>query len=431
MGLKLNVKIVLCWAIFFVLTYFESYDIGGISFASVWKIPFIAYWIYYTYVHYSGQSRKIGLVVSGGVFCLLTLVHSNMFTSIIPEVTDFTKYIIVPTLFFFLIRKYKDTPYDIVKGLYWLSVFLIWTNIPYLFGFIKPKVQKDYTVSFGESMADNAGFSGPYMTIHAQSVLMASALIFIAFLMYNYPRKFRVSSPFLWVTIGIGLYCLYLSFARTGWLLFGVGMFFVFVKTISFKRVMKSLPFLFMAVLALGYLYLNNDSFRHRLLDQREYSTGNTSDDIGSGRLLMSSVALKNWWESTPFEVFKGYGLEKGRDKMEQKIGLRLFAHNGLVDILQRSGLIGLTLFILFLYSCYKLIKGTRGKYQSLSKGFFWGWLLVGCTQEFTMVYLNVFLASVLAANYCFNRAYAVQRKMAGHARMDLKRTPVAAVGSY
>src|SRR5690606_37176016 len=133
------------------------------------KIPFILYGVYYTYLLNRNKYGRFSFISIAGIFCFLMLFHSKMGNSLMPEITDSLKYIIIPISFFYLINVYRNKSIQIIKILFWLSIFLIWTNVPYLLKIISPKVQKDYSIAFGDDMLDSAGFSGPYMTIHSQA----------------------------------------------------------------------------------------------------------------------------------------------------------------------------------------------------------------------------------------------------------------------
>lgn len=404
MPYKLNIKIFFWFVLFFTVTFLEAYNIAGLSVASIWKIPFILYCTFYTISNISSVKKEIGFVNVYLLFCLLFLFHSNMINSITPEFIDVTKLIAFVSIFYYVIRRLNKIKI-VVKFLFWASVMLILTNIPYLLGIIKAKVQKDYTISYGESMEANAGFSGPYLTIHSQAIFMAGALLFIIFLLKNFPKQFKIHNPLIIISLTVGLYCLYLSFARTGWIFFTVGLVFIFIQKINYRNLKRSLPFVFSGILFFAFLFLKNESFRRKLLDEREYSTGSRINDVGSGRLLMGKTALENWWESDLFSLIKGYGFQKGQEKMEEKLGARLFSHNGFIDILQRSGIVGLICFLIILVKLNRYINHTRNIFTPLARAFFWGWICVGLFQEFTIVYLNIYLALILALTYLADKS--------------------------
>src|SRR5690606_20446518 len=97
-------------------------------------------------------------------------------------------------------------------------------------------------------------------------------------------------------TLSIGLYCLYLSFARTGWLYFFIGIGIIFLDNFQWQRVRKTLPLILLSLIGILYLYNSNSSFKKRLIDDRQYSSGNSDFDIGSGRLIIVKTAFQNWW---------------------------------------------------------------------------------------------------------------------------------------
>lgn len=413
MQYKINFEIFVLFLIFFVITYYEDLNLSGMSFASLWKIPFIVYWIYYTYIFKRERLSDFPFVIIGGVFCLLLPLHVNFLNSAMPEITDALKYIIIPITFVFLIEHFKTRRKTILKFLFWLAVFMIWVNVPYLLGLIEPKAQRDYSFSFGEEMLDNAGFSGANMNIHTQAVYMSTALLFILFLIIKFPKHFKISNPFLITTNFIGLYSLYLSFARTGWVFFAIGIVVILFYGIRLAEFKKILPYAAVILISITALYISNDSFRKRLIDDREYTVENDKiNQIGSGRLMYAAVALDNWYNSeNVYTIFKGYGSDAGKDKMYDVIGNRIFAHNAYIEIIQRSGLIGIFLFLTYVIFIYKFIKTLKGPFSILIRAYFFGWLFVGLVQEFTFVYLNLFIASLMAYSYLYTKSkiYAKQ----------------------
>lgn len=396
MPYRITPKIIILFLLFFIITYFEDRYIGGISFAAIWKMPFVLYLVYYTYFRHIKESSRFLFVAIAGIFSLKFLIHTNSLNSIFPEINTDLKYIILPTLFFFMYREFRFQPQKVIKFLFWLSVFLIWCNVPYLLNVFQPKVQKDMTLVFGNDMMADAGFSGAFMTIHSQSIYMASACMFILFLIYRFPRKFSLRSPFLIMTLSIGMYCLFLSFARTGWALFSIGILSFLIRELKGSQIWRIVLLILILVISGAYLFQNSESFRMRLLDEQKFSTRNRIDEVGSGRLIFASTALANWWNSGFYSIMIGYGAEVGKEKMQKKTGMKIFAHNEYIEILQDSGLIGFILFIVFLYSLFIFIRKKRNIFSNLSFGFFVGWMVVGSVQTFSSVYLNVIMAGVI-----------------------------------
>ncbi len=400
MPYKITPKIVLLFILFFVLTYFEDKSIGGLSFAALWKAPIILYLIVYTYIFCLKESSKHLFILIGGLFSIKLLLHTNALNSLTPEIQTFLKYMIIPSVFFYLLRTYNKKPQVIVKLLFWLAFFLIWNNVPYLLKIVEPKVQMDYSIAFGEGMADDVGFSGAYLTIHNQAVYMAGANLFLIYMMFKFPTKFPVKSIGLILTLGIGLYSLYLSFARTGWLLFLIGLLIIVIKEFKRRQIGRIVMLFIISSLGIIFLFLNNESFRKRVLDERQYNAENQKAKIGSGRLIFAESAVLNWWESGFESHLIGYGADKGKEKMEKRIGMRIFAHNSYIEILQTSGIVGLFLFIFWVISLFKLNNKFFGEFSSLSIALLVGWLFVGSVQTFDFVYLNLFIAGVLAINF-------------------------------
>ena len=78
---------------------------------------------------------------------------------------------------------------------------------------------------------------------------------------------------------------------------------------------------------------------------------------MSSGRISIWKASIQIYSEASFVEQLIGMGIIEFKNKMFLYRGTRIFAHNGFINLLCIHGLIGLIIFILFLYNLYKDIK--------------------------------------------------------------------------
>jgi O-antigen ligase len=237
-------------------------------------------------------------------------------------------------------------------------VFIIVSCIPFLLGLIESYGEEYNLTDFG---VEEVGFCGLFHSSHSCAWVVTITL-FNLFYLFNISLSIR-KRYWIALLILIGFFVLYKTYVRTGYLMFFIGCLFFFKnKIVSVKKRLKYILWGIIFVV-LGYSYLSQDDvLMSRLTDSRVYNTDQTdAERLGSGRLLFISISI-DYWMQAPFMVqLFGYGQEMAIQNMEEKMGLKVFSHNGFVDAFVQNGLIGLLLLIVILISFKKQINKIKG----------------------------------------------------------------------
>lgn len=333
--------------IFFILFYIETITIGGVKIAIWWKLVLIGIIILYILSSKSTGLKKFilwGYLYSFKNFINLSSISS--FTYFTSASTEVIKSTFIPLFAYFFISLQEKKNLNLYKILLTISIYIIISTIPFLLGIIKP-LAKGYNLSlFG---LNAYGFVGIFQVAHAAAVTIAFAVIV---LIYEFEkitvRKFKIIYLCL---ILIGLWVEIHTYARTGFaVMFIAGSYLLFVNK-NIKYYFKiSIPLILLGLVAYTY-YQSSEVLQMRLEGTNEYlEKSNTKADLGSGRFNFQYHALENWSSSDFSVIFMGLGVEIAKDMMKEDVGLRIYSHNGFVDVLQFNGLIGIFLYGMFLF---------------------------------------------------------------------------------
>ncbi|MBL1421538.1 MAG: O-antigen ligase family protein [Alphaproteobacteria bacterium] len=279
------------------------------------------------------------------------------------------------------------------KNFKYLVIFLALSCLPFWLG-LEPLVMVKTLNSFG---FEAQRFVGLFQNIHNAAgglAVAAVSLLYLAKFETKKSVKYLLYICFFIATIGM-----LQTFVRTGLLMFVVGMLVINFAEMkrNFGRVLF-LSGLLVVVLWLGVF--NSDEYMARIFDTRTIAGFGDYRDIGSGRFLIWETNLRTIFSQDLWGVLIGLGIGLSGTIMYQEIGLEVFSHNGFVDALVQSGVIGLFLFILYLSSIFKYINRFRGnKYYTLSISYFCMYIafqLVQGSNQFLVMSLFSFLLILL-----------------------------------
>ncbi len=317
-----------------------------------------------------------------------------MSSSLIPDLSNSIKFAVIPIILWFTYTQYDGRKLILFELLCIFSIYLIWYNVPYLINIINPVNHKDYVELYGQESLGKFGFSGIYPNTHTSSVLMAGSSCIIIYKLFIDRGIGKFVRLIYWLTLFLGIYFLYLSYVRTGWIqLIAFLIYFSFSwLAINFR---KNIYRFFGGILILGVLvnYLGTSELIVRFTENRNSFNELSFDELGSGRGIIYKTALLNWANSDFVSILLGYGEEYGKEKMYEKIGMHVFAHNGFLEMLQSNGIIGLLILLTVLIYVRAILFKKTSEFQDFSKAFFLSWLVVGLFQEFTFVYFNLMFA--------------------------------------
>ncbi len=378
-------KYTLFFILFFLLFYLESYKVTNLlTFSQLWKIPLVLFMIGYI-IRNQTLIRPVFVKV-GYLLGIKNLFNPGLFINPFSNIIETIRFTNFPLLYDTINIYFKETE-KLERFIIRISQYFILSSIPFLLGMIESI--KD-PLEFGEEES----YIGIFQNAHGASIVSALAVLVIIF--YVNQGNFRgIWKLFNIALIILGLYCLYMSFVRTGYLMFIVGLIVIYFpnKFLS-KRTLRFLVIL--GILTGGFYFImeSNQSFKYRILDKNDKGDQKA---IGSGRLVLSRISLKYWSEGTVLEMIFGRGLDNVMDNIKEKTGRRLFTHNGFVDTLAVNGLIGLLLLLFFLFYLLISIFVNKGKKSyRLALAFYFGYISFQTTQGGAAFPMDLFIVSVL-----------------------------------
>jgi len=344
----MKIKYILIGILLFFIFYFEPIRIGPIKFALIWKIPLLLYLLIkikydvfstkistFSFLFYSKYLLTTGVLIYGYYFDGLWLALRGMS---------------IPLLFTFFLLP-EQSPKNLIKLLYFVVSFIILSTIPFHLHLIEP-ISRGYQL--GGYGVDAVGFVGLFQNPHGGSIIIAQALIILVFLIFN---KKRINI-YLIILLLIGVYTLYNTYVRTGYLVFIIGSIILIYYRFGLSMIYKLSPLIVLVYFIFTNLVLQDDVLIRRILQSNIYLNEESIDvdRISSGRLTLSLTNLENYAESHPFTHLLGMGFKYSTDLMYEKIKTRKMSHNGYIDALVHNGIIGFALYIGLLVSIFKLI---------------------------------------------------------------------------
>lgn len=344
------IKIFSIYILLFFLFYFEPIQIAGIKFSVLWKLPLVALLaIYFMLI----VSKKWTMPIFAFVGLLLSFkyfVSLSSFQYMSTTISEFIKFAIFFFFFFFINERYNKE--ILIKMGHHLSIFIVISFIPFILGLLESLGRSIDISKYGD--ITGTSLTGIFQNPHAAGIVLAFSLLIV---LYNFLNEVnRKMKIFLLFLLFLGFIELSLIMVRTALLMFIIGALYI---SFMYFKLKHYIFFTLIVFVTFGYLassYKQSiflQSMVVRLQGDTKYHEQKT---VGSGRILFSKIAIESWQSEGFTGVFFGLGMELGKDKMEEAIGSRLFAHNGFTQMLQSEGLIGILLFLLFLYFLLKYI---------------------------------------------------------------------------
>ena len=338
------IKTTLIYILLFLLLYFEPEQIGPITFSQLWKIPLFVYLVWQVLI--VRKIKKPTFIKWSYLRAGKNLMNGGLFINYFAEVVDFIRYMMFPLMFEFVSIKIPNIK-RLRFYLVFLAKFFILSSIPFLLNIIQSNGKE---IEFGETFNSYVGlFQNPHAAAITTTI---SIFVIIAFIRNN---KLNNSHLFFYRLIVIlGVYVLYLTYVRTGYLMLLSGLVIMFFPAkFSIKQIIGSVFVLAALVTTFFYLLETNEIFYNRIFDIR-----NGQDSaVGSGRLMFWQAAIELWANGNYFQLLFGHGYEGVTNKMFEVTGLRIFAHSEVFTQLGQNGLFGLVFFMGFVIMLYKFIR--------------------------------------------------------------------------
>ncbi|MDE5417457.1 O-antigen ligase family protein [Labilibaculum sp. DW002] len=382
------VELAIWMVLFFIAFFLKSYTVGGQEMAYLWKLPLIVF----LFVGVLGQKVNYNFLILGYVFAIKNLVSTSFFDYPVDAIINFSKYLTIPLVVHWIYLNINSL--EALKKLrlipLYLAAFLIIANIPYYLGVFSAPVSKTMLWMEDTKLDGLVGILG---APHYTSALLSIACIIL--LEHIVKKRSDLLVNFILAPILVlGLFFLFKTYTRTGWLMFVIGVTILFGRKISFKDAGKILAGCVLLIGGLIFLFQTNEGFRRRVMDDRAGQEDKSAyETVGSGRLQIAEVYLENLYESNFATYLIGMGMQESQNRYEKKDGMPLFAHNGFVQTLVDNGILGFLLYLLFLFSVFKQISKSESSYNQLAVALFFMFISCLVTQQANYFLLDVFLS--------------------------------------
>lgn len=160
------------------------------------------------------------------------------------------------------------------------------------------------------------------------------------------------------------------------------------------------MPFVILLIFLVFKLSNVDVALKNRLLDKTEtnigYNNKSAIERIGSGRIIYFLEGLNIYSELTLLEKIIGIGEENAKDEMLKRRNIRIFTHNGYLDILIHNGLLGLIIFIIAIIIIIRFINSSQSIFTGLAKAYFTIYLIMNIVQGGPILYDGLFLSGSL-----------------------------------
>ncbi|WP_316844695.1 O-antigen ligase family protein [Pedobacter psychrodurus] len=345
----MKIKSILLFVIIFFILYIQPLSAGGV------KVSFVTIGLIYLYMVSKLIKRKLkGNALSNiGFLIAVKPLFSFGLNNLGSVMLDVIKSLTFPLVILYMSRFF--TLEKLRRYLIVFSLILIYASVPFLLKVLSP-IKSGYRLSiFGAE--DSSGFIGVFENSHSASITLSFCiliLIYYSFYVKSDLANINISKYVIYFAIVIGLYVIYKTYVRTGYLTLITGSLYLFFKNFKLKHSPIYIAILIAVGLVVAFLFSTDEVLRNRILDQQQFSTGNEESDIGSGRLVFQLAALHIWSNLSFWEMLFGIGLENFMLNMQSLIGLKIYTHNGFLTALVKDGLIGFILFISYMFLIIK-----------------------------------------------------------------------------
>lgn len=337
------VKTILPYILIFFLIYWGPQQVGPTTFSQVWKLPLFGFLVWQIIV--IRNREKQGFIKWSYARAIKNLVTGGFSVSYVAGIIDFVRYMMFPLMYEYVSLKIKDLK-KLDTILLGFAQFIIISGLPFVLGFMQSKA-KDAIL-----YEDFDSYAGMFQNTHGAAITTTTAvLILLAFIkLKSSIIKYKKLN---YALLLFGIYLIYLTFIRTGYAMFFIGLVFIFMpKKLTIKQILGAV--LAVSILVFGFVYLleTSETFYNRIFDIRN----GKQTAAGSGRLLFWKASFDLWFNGSVFELFFGFGYEGLLDKIGEVTGIRVYAHNEFFTQLGQNGLLGVLFFIGYLVSLLMFI---------------------------------------------------------------------------
>lgn len=329
-----------------ILLYAEPIRVGPVSISQLWKLGVIVGLFMLCQKRYQPAWYLIAIL-----FVFKALLYTSFPYGLLTNLEYAIEFFLFPTLLLWILMNSKnreDWKDRLATMSLKIALFLVFSTIPFILGLNSLHPVRDLSMWGSDSRA----ITGFFYHISPASKIFFSATLYI---LAAYPlfRKTFVSQVIFWAAAMIGSYLVYSSFTRTGWFIYVVGVVLiaVFQRGITYR--FFAISILVVVAVVLGYYLIDNEAFLLRMAGGATYRQ---DVEIGleailSARLPFIFIAIENLNTGGFFTWVFGYGRQTGIDLFGMKTGMFITSHNGIMNMIETTGLLGLTIYVTFLFT--------------------------------------------------------------------------------
>lgn len=350
---RITSKEVLFLILIWFLFYIEPLSVGILKVSQIWKAVVLIGMLIYLFTKEISIFAWFGLL-----FAFKYLVYSKMPYGYLYAVQNCLEALIFPVFLSFFYLKYENDKARTTKLhniVLLISIFIIYSTIPFLFG-IKTLNPVASLEKYG---IQAAAIKGLFYSISSSSKLYTVSTILLIN-SYNYFKATRYSKLFWVISVLLGVYFVFFSWTRTGWFIFIAALLVSLFYKSNFKKKVVSLFIIIILFISVIWLYESNQAFKLRLTGGATYrmDTELSVEQLASARAPFIYVAIDNLKNEEFIDLLFGYGEKYGIDLFFQKTGMAIVSHNATFDMIQSNGLIGLLLYLSFIFILYRKVLG-------------------------------------------------------------------------
>lgn len=381
------IKCLLIGILLLFLFHFESLSLGIVKISHLWKGVLLIYMV----VGIIGQKNNLFIYGSYIFLAILQVVNVELFDNPFNAIVNLTTTLLIPVMGIYVLRFH---PSQLRSALIFFSSFFILSFIPYKLG-ILDSYKEGYDL---ESFGGTFGLVGPFQNPHTASLTLAGSLLIV---LYFWFQGF-FNRTYLIILFILGSYFLLNTYVRTGMVMVVVGilpLLFHFIR----KRDMS--PFriiffvLFFVIMASNWI-ISNEVLINRITGENKYRQDYSFESMGSGRGGIYLVSIEIFDEATVLEKIFGLGNTKQVELISNKMGVRIGSHNGFLDILLTTGIIGLLAFLYFLFCIYRICTMCKNEYTILTVSLFVAIIVMTLVQGINRIPVNLLFALSIAITY-------------------------------
>lgn len=360
------------FAVAFAFFYIEPVVIGPTNFASAWKVVALAVVMAWMVTDRRFRSRSAPVVL-GTAYAFVACLNPSLLMDPVGTITFALKALYIPIVLVLMagLRRSRNiTPEGVLRFAKLTAVFVAISTVPFLAGFLEPISAGGYDLSlFG---LQGSGFTGIFFSSHGASIVLSTAAVILAY-SSKQARSFWLTG-FYGALMLLSLYCVYDTFARTGYVMAALGLIITYGLPLRGWKILFLVPFSALVLIFAFEGLTENDSIMMRLRGENVYTLASgRGGDVTSGRLRFWAAAVESYWEGNPAELLTGVGEYRGTKMIEERARLRVGSHNEFVDSLLFAGVTGLILFVLFMFHLMRMARyaGRDGAAGTLATALF------------------------------------------------------------